>query len=115
MSLISTVTTTVSVSPMRLPAVAELLGQTARQQPGQRLALLLAVDDGLVQQPEPVAAPPGSPDATPAASLTKTASTSASTASGGSRRAAAMALIGLPSAIMPSSSSSAADEPARAR
>jgi hypothetical protein len=37
-----------------LPATAELLGEPAGQQPGQRLALLLAVDDGLVQQPEPV-------------------------------------------------------------
>ena len=53
----------------------------------------------------------GFPDATPAASLTKTASTSASTASGGTCLATAMALIGLPSAIMLSSSSSAGRSP----
>ena len=37
-----------------LPALRpELLGQPAREEAGQRLALLLAVDDGLVQHPQP--------------------------------------------------------------
>ena len=37
--------------PRLLP---ELLRQAARQQPGQRLALLFPVHDGLVQQPQPL-------------------------------------------------------------
>jgi hypothetical protein len=37
-----------------LPAAAQLLGEAAGQQAGQGLALFLAVDDGLMQQPEPV-------------------------------------------------------------
>ena len=46
----STVTTSSSVSPM-LPALdAHLLGEPVGQQAAQRLALLLAVDDRLVQQ-----------------------------------------------------------------
>ena len=54
---------------------------------------------------------PELPADTPSASLTKTASTSASMASGAVRRATAMALIGLPSATMLSSSSSARVRP----
>ena len=51
------------------------------------------------------------PAETPSASLTKTASTSASAAAGGTPRAAAIALIGLPSATMDRSSSSSGDSP----
>ena len=37
-----------------LPALGtELLGQAAREQPVERLALLLPVDDGLMEHPEP--------------------------------------------------------------
>ncbi len=54
---------------------------------------------------------PCCPAETPAASFRNTASTSASTASGGTFRAAAIALMGLPSAIRPSSSSSAGASP----
>ena len=54
MSLISTVTVTRSVSPIGARLLPQLLGQAAGQQPGQRLALLLPVDDRLVQQPEPL-------------------------------------------------------------
>ena len=54
MSLISTVTSTRSVSPIGRASRPQLLGQPAGQQPGQRLALLLAVHDRLVQQPQPL-------------------------------------------------------------
>ena len=51
------------------------------------------------------------PAETPSASFTNTASTSASTASGGRPLLTAMALMGLPSATMPRSSSSAGVRP----
>ena len=48
---------TVTIERSRLadaPALdAELLGEPAGQQPAERLALLLAVDDRLVQHPQP--------------------------------------------------------------
>ena len=52
MSLIRTVTTTRSVSPISA-APPELVGEPAGEQAGQRLALLLPVDDGLLQHAEP--------------------------------------------------------------
>ena len=52
MSLITTVTSH-SLGLSDAPALgAELLCQSAGQQARERLALLLTVDDGLVQQPE---------------------------------------------------------------
>ena len=48
----STVTSSRSVRPSGVAVVAQLLGQTARQQPAQRLALLLAIHDGALQQPQ---------------------------------------------------------------
>ena len=39
--------------PICVPVAAQLLGEPAREQPAQRLALLLAVDDRLLQQPQP--------------------------------------------------------------
>ena len=110
MSLISTVTTTLSVSPMRCrpprsfsasppgssrDSVSPCSSRSTMawcSRRSRRSALELPAD-------------------TPSASLTNTASTSASTASGAVRRAAAMALIGLPSAIRLSSSSSAGVSP----
>ena len=41
-----------------VPSVpAQLLGQPTGEEPGQRLALLLAVDDALVEQPQPTDGP----------------------------------------------------------
>ena len=107
MSDISTVTSSSSVSPMCLPSLPQLLGQAAGQQPGQRLALLLAVDDRLVQHPQPAQRAVVAASTRPWPASRNSCSTSSATASGVVWRATAMALIGLPSAMKVSSSWSA--------
>ncbi|MGD0928713.1 MAG: hypothetical protein ABR926_26380 [Streptosporangiaceae bacterium] len=106
MSLISTVTTTLSVSPMRCRPPRSF---SASPPGSSRDSVSPCSSRSTMAWCSSLSrfSAAGSPDATPAASLTKTASTSALIASGGTRLATAIALIGLPSAIMPSSSSSA--------
>ena len=53
MSDISTVTTSSSVSPMRRPSLRSFSASPPGQEPAERLALLLAVDDRLVQHAQP--------------------------------------------------------------
>ena len=110
MSLMSTVTVTRSVSPMCRPSRRSF----SASPPGSRRDSVSPCSSrstiALCSRRSRCSAP-SVPAETPSASFTKTASTSASTASGGRPLATAMALIGLPSATMPSSSSSAGDSP----
>ena len=111
MSLISTVTTTRSVSPMLRPLPPDLLGEPAGEQAGERLALLLAVDDGPVQQPQAVQRALAA-RGDPCGELDEDRLDLGVDGLGRMCRATAIALIGLPSATMPSSSSSAGGEAA---
>ena len=88
MSLIRTVTTTRSVSPIGWTLVPQLLRQPAGKETRQRLTLLLAVDDRLVQEPEPLLEGAALALAeTPVASFfMKTASTSAASTASAERR-----------------------------
>ena len=108
----STVTTSFSVSPMLPALVAQLLGEPAGQQPAERLALLLAVDDRLVQHAQPAQRP-----AVAGARLLRQLEEELLDRVVDRGRAwcaarAAIALIGRPSATCCSSSSSSVGEPA---
>ena len=110
MSLISTVTTTRSVSPMCRPSRRSF----SARPPGskrERVSPCSSRSTMAWWSRRSRCSAPWVPAETPSASLTKTASTSASMASAGSWRATAMALIGLPSATMLRSSSSAGVRP----
>ena len=111
MSLISTVTLSCSVSPALAPRSADAVGDAGRQQPRQRLALLLARHDRRVQMRFSRSSAPAVPADTPSASRTNRLSTRASTAAGVECVAAAIALIGLPSATISSRASSSASRP----
>ena len=93
MSDISTLTTSSSVSPMRPTLAAQHVRDARRDSRLRRLALLLAIHDGLVEHAEPPqrALPAG---AGLWASARKSVSTASAAAAGVMRWAAAIALMG---------------------
>ena len=110
MSLMSTVTMTRSVSPIWRPSRRSFSASPPGRSRDNVSPCSSRSTIALCSSRSRCSAP-SVPAETPSASLTNTASTSASTASGGRRLAAAMALIGLPSATMPRSSSSGGVRP----
>ena len=109
----STVTTSSSVSPMRPTFAAQLLGEPAREQPAQRLALLLAVDDRLVQHAQPLQRAAGRRSLAPSRQLEEELlDRVGDRGRRGAAATAAIALIGRPSATSWSSCLVGGGEPA---
>ena len=102
----STVTTSRSVRSTAAAVGAQALRQATRQEAAERLALLLTIDDRLLEQAEAAQRALLAGAGTAWRGARNSASMASLTASGVVRRAAAIALTGLPSATCWSRSSS---------